>query len=211
MIVSDNNKASFFNIKLLHPLTEISGHESVEEKITIQMDLLFSALHASQIYKFKNNNKKGLINYYFNTKKRKRKGQIIKNLKNLVETKNLILDYRVKPLLKSEFNKIVETKINKKNMFDLVSDPKNKLDYNGEDLQILYDKKNWHPWQLELDDKIFYQSGELRKSNYREIVYIWDPDGCSGKSTFYKYLNFTYYNQKIIIISNLFYIRFYLF
>ena len=44
MIVSDNNKASFFNIKLLHPLTEISGHESVEEKITIQMDLLFSAL-----------------------------------------------------------------------------------------------------------------------------------------------------------------------
>lgn len=203
MVVSDNNKASFFNVRLLYPVTYIDSSESIEDKITIQMDLLFTVLNASQIYKFKDKNKQGLINYYFFTRERKRKGQIIKNLKNYVESKNLLSDYIVKPLLKSEFDKIIKIKINKKNI-NLLSNPSDELDnYNGEDLQILNDKKNWYPWQLDLYDKLFYQSGEIRKARQREIIYIWDEYGCCGKSSFYKYLNFTYYNQKSITYLSL--------
>ena len=223
MIISDNNKAAFFEVQLTYSKMEIN-QQLLEEKITIQMDLLFEAVNAREIYKFNTKNhdksKKKHITYFFGTQTRKRKSQILKYLEDFIKEEiekafievpynkeNFSVRYRVMPLLKSRFFDRIRNRLENKNtkffsrelLFSKkLYNPRKELIYKGEDLQIFDDKKNWHPWQLELSEKIFYQTGEIRRANYQRAIYLWDPEGSSGKSTFYKFLIYKYYSEKSI-------------
>ena len=68
MGISDNNKAAFFEVQLTYSKMEIN-QQLLEEKITIQMDLLFEAVDARKIYKFNTKNhdksKKKTHNLFF--------------------------------------------------------------------------------------------------------------------------------------------------
>ena len=129
MVISENNKAAFFEVQLTYSKMEIN-QQLLEEKMTIQMDLLFSAVDAREIYKFsiKNQDKsrKKHITYFFTTPTRKRKGQIIKYLETFIEKKiekafievpydkeNFSFSYRVIPMLKTEFIHRIRNRLKK--------------------------------------------------------------------------------------------------
>jgi hypothetical protein len=71
-----------------------------------------------------------------------------------------------------------------------------KIDYDGSDIQVFYDSRNWHSWQRKIYDMIYEKSGKLKKPDDRTIVVIVDFDGNSGKTSFFKYL---YVNDPINI------------
>lgn len=61
--------------------------------------------------------------------------------------------------------------------------------YEGKDIKFLEDKGQWFPWQRELATRMFGQGDSLKPAySDREILWIYDPRGCSGKSKFVKYL-----------------------
>lgn len=224
MAISENNKAAFFEVQLTYSKIPEINQEWLEEILTVQMDLLLSSFCARKVHKFDSKNqdksREKQIIYFFQTRTRKRRNQILKSLDDFIgkevekifsevpyDKENFNVRYQVIPMLKTEFiHKIRKKFIDKKLQFfskELIFakklyNPRKELVYNGEDLQIFDDKKNWHPWQLELSEEIFYQTGEIRKANYRRGIYLWDPKGRSGKSTFYKFLNYKYYNKKSI-------------
>lgn len=62
--------------------------------------------------------------------------------------------------------------------------------YKGSDLQI-FENEGFYPWQIEVLDIIFEEDfNTLRKSSAREVYWISDLEGNSGKSLFTKYLCF---------------------
>lgn len=62
-------------------------------------------------------------------------------------------------------------------------------EYEGKDLKLFEDEDNWHPWQRELYKKLFIQgSFNLSTPDDREIVWITDTAGGTGKSKFTKLL-----------------------
>lgn len=62
-------------------------------------------------------------------------------------------------------------------------------EYKGKDIKILDDKESWFPWQRALGKKIFIQGSlTLAFADDREIIWIEDPSGCTGKSKFTKFL-----------------------
>ena len=87
MVISDNNKAAFFEVHLVaYSKIPECNHEWLEEILTVQMDLFFAAVSARTIYKFsiKNQDKsrKKHIIYFFAIPTRKRKSQILKALED---------------------------------------------------------------------------------------------------------------------------------
>lgn len=110
--------------------------------------------------------------------------------KNLLK-KNLIESYRSESLLKSEYNSILE-KLKQDKKLILVDEPINHEGYSAKDLEIFLNLDNWHPWQKKLYDRIFFKTGGIREPDRREIIAIYDEDGNSGKSSFFKYLCYKY-------------------
>ena len=60
--------------------------------------------------------------------------------------------------------------------------------YEGNDLEILNDKKNWRKWQKKLYDLIYNDFKIIKDASDREIIFILDKEGCTGKSKLTKYL-----------------------
>lgn len=214
MLISDNNKAGFFELEVMYPKFEINEQlleetkQLFEKQLSVQLDSFFMAVDARPIYKFGPTVRTidGLL-YFFAIKTRRRKVQILKYLNIFLEEQNNLpkyinpepLNYTITPIFKKDFDKKIQMhrrrqRKNKKTEF--LSNLKNKLKYNGEDLKRFDSKKNWHPWQVELFEKIFYRTGEIRTADPRHIIYLWDPKGGSGKSTFYKFLNYKYDKKK---------------
>lgn len=218
MLISDNNKAGFFELEVMYPKFEINAQlfeerkQLFEKQLSVQLDLFFMAVDARPIYKFEPENitDRGLL-YFFAIKIRRRKIQILKYLNIFLEKQNNMaeyitpepLDYTITPIFKKDFEKKIQIYLEeqrKSKEIELLSNLKNKLKYklkyDGEDLKLFDSKKNWHPWQVELFEKIFYQTGEIRTADHRHIIYLWDPNGGSGKSIFYKFLNYKYDETK---------------
>ena len=63
-------------------------------------------------------------------------------------------------------------------------------------MQLFNDTNNWFPWQKELYQYIFTQTGEV-KSGPPEILWIVDKKGNSGKSSFLKFLYYHYAKEVI--------------
>lgn len=72
--------------------------------------------------------------------------------------------------------------------------------YRGEDITVLNDKKNWFKWQTKLYELLFDKNGDLRKAKEREIIFIEDKYGNSGKSTFWKWL-YVFNHHEIGLLS----------
>lgn len=63
--------------------------------------------------------------------------------------------------------------------------------YAGSDIAFLEDSQNWYPWQKELFEYIFDNvPSVLSEPDDREIVWITDEEGNSGKSKFVKFCCF---------------------
>ena len=62
-------------------------------------------------------------------------------------------------------------------------------DYNARDIKIFEDRANWFPWQRTLSDKVFIQNSlTVSTADDREIIWIEDPEGCTGKSKYCKFI-----------------------
>ena len=62
-------------------------------------------------------------------------------------------------------------------------------EYKGNDLEILNDRDSWFPWQSTIADKIFVQDTfTCSIADDREILWIEDTEGCTGKSKFTKFI-----------------------
>ena len=188
MTIIDNNKSSYFCVKLKYSFLNSSA--IMEESITLEMDLIFNKIKTNNIYKFKLDNQPGCILYFFGTDDRRRKGQISKLLNSYLVKKGLVDNFVIRSLLKKDFNKHVQKRLSQ----DItVSKPQKHFpEYTGEDISIFDDPNNWYDWQTDLYNRIFYQTGEIRKADTRSIIFIYDPQGNNGKSTFYKYLSYKY-------------------
>jgi len=63
--------------------------------------------------------------------------------------------------------------------------------YRGSDISILDDPKNWFEWQATLFEILFeVPPNKLREPNGRDIIWITDEEGNTGKSKFVKYCCF---------------------
>jgi len=72
--------------------------------------------------------------------------------------------------------------------------------YSGADIAILDDEENRFPWQTKLFNILFEVTpSKLREPNDRDIIWITDEEGNSGKSKFVKYC--CYHNKSCSKIS----------
>jgi hypothetical protein len=180
----NDNKNSYFYINI--ELDELnSENEFHKEKIENSVDLIFSAMKATdEIYKFE---KEGRIISLFKTNNRKRKGKLNKFCERYLPEN--IESRKIGGLTKADFDAAINRiKHNKK--YKIVEEPKliNKYEYKGEDIQIFNDQKSWRPWQKEIYKKIFNKDGKFHKPDPRRIISIVDFTGASGKSSFFKWL-----------------------
>jgi hypothetical protein len=180
----NDNKNSYFYINI--ELDELnSENEFHKEKIENSVDLIFSAMKATdEIYKFE---KEGRIISLFKTNNRKRKGKLNKFCERYLPED--IESRKIGGLTKADFDAAINRiKHNKK--YKIVEEPKliNKYEYKGEDIQIFNDQKSWRPWQKEIYKKIFNKDGKFHKPDPRRIISIVDFTGASGKSSFFKWL-----------------------
>ena len=189
---SNKNKASFFYVSL--PI--ILNDRQVENTLSEKMDLVLGSLGCQdEIYRFKINESNKLV-YLFSTKTRKRKGQVTKLLaRHLSESKTMVV-----ALMKREFYKYINKFLNKTNIQKL-EEPnlEHEFDgYSGADINILNDRKNWFPWQEEMYNMMFYKNNIMKECPQynsklsRQILFLYDKTGCTGKSTFWKWLFFNH-------------------
>ena len=71
--------------------------------------------------------------------------------------------------------------------------------YDGHDLQLFNNTNNWFPWQKTIYNSIFTDIGEIN-TKPREVFWIFDQDGKSGKSSFSKYLYY-HHSDKLKILT----------
>ena len=192
MVISDTNKGSYFSLEIKLPSTSLVSSEAIAKRVEIEMDLILAKMTASSnIYKFESEDK---ILYLFSTERRKRKGQLMKLIEEKLTKSNIIDRYIAEALLKPEFLSIIE-EMKKKQSLKLLSEPLSFDGYKGEDLKVFENKKDWYQWQKDLYDMLFYKTGGIREANTREIITIYDEEGNSGKSSFFKYLYFNHPNE----------------
>lgn len=183
------NKASFFKVEFRFNEIEINEFKTSRE-IESNMDLVLQMIQSSdEIYRF---TKESKLIYLFSTKTRKREGQLLRLVNRYIYKTNLqeAMDRpSIKALLKKDFYEKIK-KLEKNETIKNIEIPEEFPNYNGSDVKLLEDKKNWHPWQIELHKKFFYKNGEIKKAapDDRKIYFLYDPKGCSGKSTFFKWL-----------------------
>jgi hypothetical protein len=103
-------------------------------------------------------------------------------------------DYNVGGLTRISFWAELEKLKNNKHYRPMELPFSNK--YTGDDLKIFDNRKNWHPWQRDIFDKIWNPNGSYKKPDPTHIVSIVDTKGNSGKSSFFKWL--TYRNPSTI-------------
>ena len=144
MLISDNNKAGFFELEVMYPKFEINDQlfeerkQLFEKQLSVQLDLFFMAVDARPIYKFEPENitDRGLL-YFFAIKIRRRKIQILKYLNIFLEKLNNLpeyitpepLDYTIIPIFKKDFEKKIQIYLEeqrKSKEIELLSNLKNK-------------------------------------------------------------------------------------
>lgn len=201
MVILNSNKSSFFYIEIEYSDLKLDGF-SIKDKIEVQMDIVLQRIQASyDLYKFESDNK---LIYMFSTQKRKRQGQLVKIVEKELYDTNLE-NYLKKPiaysLLKREFLDAL-SKMESEDHIKIVERPKKFPNYDGKDIKVLNNKKNWHKWQIKIYKKFFKIDGTIKdaKPEDRKIIFIYDKTGFSGKSTFYKWL-YVNNTEKISFLS----------
>jgi hypothetical protein len=174
------NKNSFFFLTL--PI--FKEGEAYRERPDDLCDLVFGSLGVvNEIYKFKNKHRDEIV-YFFKTKNRKRRGEVVKFCNKLLPNHQ---EYDTGGLTRiSFFTEIEKMKQNK--YYKLINlSESNSFNYcSGDDIEIFKDRKKWHPWQREIFDKIWNPDESYKEPDPPHITSIVDTKGNSGKSSFLK-------------------------
>lgn len=68
-----------------------------------------------------------------------------------------------------------------------------KTFYRGIEKKYSIQIRNWRPWMTKIIEKIDQEPSE------REIIWVWEPDGCCGKTAFCKWLHLN--RERVIALS----------
>lgn len=209
-MVSIDNKNSYFRITFEFDIK--NSHVSVEDEMTKlkeKIDIFLTKVSASEDYfEIRELNNKNKLEILFRTANRKRLGVIKNTIVKTIDIKNtdknslrlvdeekrikLFGENDHKPRLlscvaytKSQFYERLDYLNQNDNRYYIKSDI---TKYEGKDIELFENRNNYHPWQLKLENLLFEKNGEFKEPNEREIIFILDEEGCSGKSTYWKYL-----------------------
>lgn len=182
--MNTENKSTFFTIDIKIPSDQIHS-ESYMQKLEDGIDLVLYSMQASNrdVYKiYKKDGSRVII--LFKAVTRKRKGQLNKfcsryldndaNYRGLAISRDKLIEYLAQARLNADNYKIVE---------DL-----DKQSYDGRDIRMFDDRKNWYSWQKEVYNMIYNEDGTIKEPDPRAIISLVDFQGGSGKSSFFKYL-----------------------
>jgi hypothetical protein len=205
---SNDNKNSYFMVSLkrnaLCPIKTMPQFEDSMEPVLSKMNATYETYSVSKVKTERDEFIDEAI-FLFKTNTRKRLGllrnALSKNL-NIIEFSNEIDDFkkatylsgRCEALTKAEFNEALN-RFKENNNFKIHQENKLNYKYSAKDIEILFDDKNWHKWQKKLYDLIFNAQGRIKPADNRKIIFIEDPKGNSGKSSFLKYLYYKYKND----------------
>ena len=183
----NDNKNSYFAIAVNIPLN-FKRFEKID-KIDNKIDLVLSGMSStSDVARFEKRDGQKIV-YFFKSSKRKRHGQLVRLIEKFLPNYNIDTD----ALTKTGFlNSIKEFKSNEL--------------YKGEDLNIFNDPTNYYPWQKKLESMVFNSDGTIKSIQNnglssesdiinRKIIFLYDPIGNSGKSSWFKYWLFKYPND----------------
>lgn len=176
------NKKSYFLLDFKLPESKI-GEKEYRDEVTNAIDLILSAMGVDEEPQQYVKTDQGRMIYLFRTNMRKRKGQLVKFCdRYLPDYQN----YRIEGITKSYFEEVQRNLKNNSNYQKQTSI--SRINYQGDDIKILDDRKNWKPWQIQIFEKFFNEDLTIKTANEREIYSIIDIEGQSGKSIFYKWL-----------------------
>lgn len=209
-MVSTDNKNTYFRITFEFDIK--NSHVSIEDEMTKlkeKIDIFLTKVSASEDYfEIRELNNKNKLEILFRTANRKRLGVIKNTIVKTIDIKNtdrnsltlvdegkrikLFGENDSKPKLlscvaytKSQFYERLDYLNQNDNRYYIKSDISK---YEGKDIELFENRNNYHPWQLKLENLLFEKNGEFKEPNEREIIFILDEEGCSGKSTYWKYL-----------------------
>ena len=208
MNYSTDNKNSYFMVSLkrnaLCPIKTMEQFEDSMEPVLSKMNATYETYSISKVTT-ENNEYINEAIFIFKTNTRKRIGllrnALSKNL-NIIEFSNELDDFKkatylsgkCEALTKTQFN-ILLNKFKESNEYKIHQENQLNYKYNAKDIEVLFDNKNWHKWQKKLYDLIFNAQGRIKPADNRKIIFIEDPKGNSGKSSFLKYLYYKYKND----------------
>jgi len=203
------NKNSFFEIYIPRkteisygPLSETRA-DLKSERMDNTVDLIFSEMKADfETYQYEG---KTEMSYFFKTKERKRKGQVIRCCEKHLKKFDKDLNFQVQAYNRENYYKYLNA-INKNKNYK--RRPSTNLtdvpEYSGEDIKILNDPKNWHQWQDLIAKDLFTEESlkfkdarkrVIKDADPRKITNILDYTGFSGKSIFFKWLSHNFKKQ----------------
>jgi hypothetical protein len=188
----------------LCPIKTMEQFEDCMEPVLSKMNATYETYSISRVTP-KNDNQIQEAIFLFKTNTRKRIGLLRNSLSkniNIVELSNETDDYkkatylsgRCEALTKTEFNTILNN-FKENNDYKIYQENQLNYKYNAKDIEILFDNKNWYKWQKKLYELIFNAQGRIKAADNRKIIFIEDPKGNSGKSSFLKYLYYKYKND----------------
>jgi hypothetical protein len=198
--MTTENKHAYFILEL--PILKSQREERYFKELQDAVELVLAGMSSEkEPYQFLKQNQSQLL-IFFETKVRKRKGQLIKLCQTNFLTSQL---YETKGISKTVFWKEIE-RLKKEDHYQLWQAPnteRKKYHYTGLDLQFFNDKNNWYPWQREIYHLIFKEDATIQKPDPRQIIGLVDPIGNSGKSSFFKWIFYHYPNQVGRMIAGL--------
>ncbi len=208
MSYSNDNKNSYFMVSLkrnpLCPIKTMEQFEDSMEPVLSKMNATYETYSISRVNPKSNEYINEAI-FLFKTNTRKRLGllrnALSKNM-NIVEFSNETDEYKRATYLSGKCEALTKTefitflnKFKESNEYRIHQENQLNYKYNAKDIEVLFDSKNWHKWQKKLYDLIFNAQGKIRPADNRKIIFIEDPKGNSGKSSFLKYLYYKYKND----------------
>lgn len=129
----------------------------------------------------------------FTTKIRSRKLTILNKIKNLLNNPLEIDMFTLSPVAGSWEQAVAYcTKDDETKAGEVHS---SEITYRAKDLQILYDKEKRYPWQREIIELLLTEDENgFKDPDDRKIIWVEDPEGCSGKSKLVKWFAVNYNN-----------------
>lgn len=179
------NKSNFYTFQTT--LLNLEKENLFEDSMT---NLLKDLSVEKEYYVFEKENEKNNsldYTYFFKTEDRKRPTQIQRYL-----TKSLVDDLEIQEMAIVPYQKDVFysslRRFENSEKWVLSHSPQSYIDYDAQDIEHLFEKENFRPWQKELYDLLYDENDEIRDSNTEEIITILDKNSNSEKALFLKYL-----------------------
>lgn len=153
-----------------------------ETNIENCVDLILAAMGIEEEAEQLTKKDGSLIYYFFRTTKRKRQGQLVKFCLRYLPTEIM---FKAEGITRAEsFHRILELRKNP-NFIETTK----KQTYDGDDIKVLDDYKNWKPWQREIFHKFFHKDLRIRKPEERTIHSLVDTEGCSRQINLLQMVN----------------------